>query len=230
MNQTDRETAERHQAIWERFRSQPTVSAWTGQLPLPPEVTATVGFVIPVAGGAVRRKLQEVVARLEATGAVTPFPPDYWHITIVPPALLTNGSPAPPRLLPTSIIEEALAKGRKAVRGRGPFEVALRGLNAFRDVIVAVPYDGGRGPELGRVLRTAVPELPQLYPDGQEPLPHVSLTQYAREDGLEEIVELIQREREADFGRFRAQRLEMFILPWHNGVPGRVEKHELLLD
>lgn len=230
MNQADSEIAERHQAIWERFRSQPTVSAWMGQLPLPPEVTATVGFVIPVDDGAVRRKLQEVVRRLEATGAVTPFPPDYWHITIVPPALFTNGSPAPPRLLPASMVEKTLEKGRKAVRGQGPFDVAVRGLNAFRDVVVAVPYDGGRGLKLRRALRSAVPELPELYPDGQEPLPHVSLTQYAREDGLEEIVELVQREREADFGRFRAERLEMFVLPWHNGVPGRVEKHELLLD
>lgn len=230
MNEADRDTTERHHAVWEEFRSRPAVSAWTGRLPLPPAVTATAGFVIPVHDEPVRRRLQEIVERLNATGAVTAFPPDYWHITIVPPVLLTNGNPTPPRLLPESFVQEALEKGRRAVRGMGPFEVAVRGLNAFRDVLVAIPYDGGRGLELGRVLRSAVPELPERYPDGHDPLPHISLTQYTRDDRLAEIVELVQRERETDFGRFQAHQLEMFVLPWRNGEPGRVNKHEIPLE
>lgn len=230
MNEADSATAERHQAIWQEFRRQPVVSAWTGRLPLPAEVTAMAGFVIPVDDAPVRRSLQEAVWRLEATGCVSPFPPDYWHITIVPPAFLTSGNPAPPHLLPASFVQEALEKARKAVRGLGPFDVAVRGLNAFRDVLVAVPYDGGRGLELGRILRSTLPELPERYPDGHESLPHISLTQYARDDRLEEVVELVQRGRETEFGRFRARRLEMYVLPCHGGVPGRVEKHAVPLD
>ncbi len=237
MNEADRETAKRHQAIWEEFHRRPTVSAWTGRLPLPPEVTATAGFVIPVDDAAVSDRLQEIVSRLEATGCVNPFPPDYWHITIVPPVMLTSGDPTPPRLpagqaalLPISFIAEALEKGRNVVQSLGPFDVAVHGLNAFRDVLVAVPYDGGRGLELGRLLRSAIPELPERYPDGHEPLPHISLTQYGREDRLGEMVELIQRERDTDIGCFRAHRLEMFVLSWRNGVPGRVEKNEMPLE
>ncbi len=230
MNEADRETAERHQAIWEEFRHRALVSPWTGQLSLPPGVTAMAGFVIPVDDAAVGRRLQEVAERLEATGATTAFPPDYWHITIVPPVLLTSVNPDPPRLLPESFVQEALERGRKAVGGRGPFEVAVRGLNAFRDVVVAVPYDGGRGLELGCTLRSATPELPESYLDGHDLLPHISLTQYSRDDRLEEVVDLVQREREADFGRFRAHRLEMFVLPLQEGVPGRVEKHVLPLE
>ncbi|MEE8347590.1 MAG: 2'-5' RNA ligase family protein, partial [Dehalococcoidia bacterium] len=207
MNAADRATAERHQEIWGDFHRRPVVSAWTGRMPLPPEVTAAVGFVIPVDGAAVRRSLQNAVSRLEATGCVTAFPPDYWHITIVPPAYLTSGEPAPPRLLPESFVGEALEKGRRAVQTPGSFEVAVRGLNAFRDVAVAVPYDGGRGRELAGALRAAIPELPERYPDGHDSLPHISLTQYARDDRLEGLVEIVQRERERDFGSFRAHRL-----------------------
>jgi len=230
MNEADQETADRHQAIWEEFRCRPAVSPWTGRLPLPPGVTAMAGFVIPVDDAAVRRRLQEVAERLEATGATTAFPPDYWHITIVPPVLLTNGNPDPPRLLPEPFVSEALEKGRRAVGGLGPFEVAVRGLNTFREVVVAVPYDSGRGLELGGVLRSAMPELPERYLDGHDLLPHISLTQYARDDRLEEIVELVQTERETDFGRFRVHRLELYVLPQHEGAPGRVEKHELPLE
>ena len=230
MNEADRDTAKRHQALWEEFYPHPAVSAWTGRLPLPPEVTATAGFVIPVDDAAISDRLQEIVSRLEATGCVNAFPPDYWHITIVPPVTLTSGDPTPPRLLPISFMAEALEKGRKVAQRLGPFDVAVRGLNAFRDVLVAVPYDGGRGLELGRLLRSAIPELPERYPDGHEPLPHISLTQYSREERLGEIVELIQTERDTDIGCFRAHRLEMFVLSWRNGVPGDVEKNEIPLE
>ena len=237
MNEADRETAKRHQAIWEEFQRRPAVSAWTGRLPLPPEVTATAGFVIPVDDAAVSSRLRGIVSRLEATGCVTAFPPEYWHITIVPPVMLTSGDPTPPRLpagqaglLPISFIAEALEKGRKVAQNLGPLDIAVRGLNAFRDVLIAVPYDGGRGLELGRLLRSAIPELPERYPDGHEPLPHISLTQYGREDRLGEMVELIQRERDTGIGCFRAHRLEMFVLSWRNGVPGHIEKNEIPLE
>jgi hypothetical protein len=230
MNDADQQTADRHRAIWEEFRRRPQVSAWTGRAALSPEVTATVGFVIPVDGTAVSRALQGVVSRLQTTGCVTAFPPDYWHITVVPPALLTIGKATLPRLLPESFAGEALEKGRKAVRGLGPFDVAVRGLNTFRDVVVAVPYDGGRGLEMGRVLRSAIPQFPERYPEGHEPLPHISLTQYARDNHLEEVIKLVQKERQTDFGRFCARRLEMFVLPWRDGVPGNVEKHVVALD
>jgi 2'-5' RNA ligase len=230
MNEADRITAERHAAIWEEFRRQPSVTAWAGRAPLGPEVTATLGFVIPVDDQAVRERLSEVVARLEATGAVVPFPPDYWHITIVPPALLTSGEPSPPELMAESFAEEALAKAKEAVRDAAPFEVTVRGLNAFRDVAVAVPYDGGRGMELGAIIRAAVPELPQRYPGGLEPLPHISLTQYAREDSLEALAALIEEGQDTGFGSFRAERVEMFVVPWSDGVPGAVSKHALPLE
>ena len=229
MDEADRETAERHQAIWEEFHRRPLVWASTGRLTLPAEVCATVGFVIPVDDAAVRQPLQKVVSRLEATGCVYPFPPDYWHITVVPPALLTGGDATPPRLLPASFVEQALEKARKTVCGLGPFDLAVRGLNAFRDVLVAVPYDGGRGLELGRVLRSAIPELPERYHSGHDPVPHISLARYAHGDRLETLAGLLEGERETPFGRFRVERLEMFVLPVHDGEPGPVTKHEIPL-
>ena len=192
-----------------------------------------VGFVVPVEGEAVRCALADAVAGLNVEGCLLPYPPDYWHITIVPPALLAEGGqPQPasgPGLLPVSFAPEALDAARKAVRGAQPFEVSVRGLNAFRDVLVAVPYDGGRGLELGRVLRSAIPELPERYHTGHDPVPHISLTQYARCDSLEALAELLEAERETPLGSFRVERLEMFVLPVHDGAPGPVEKHEIPL-
>jgi len=192
-----------------------------------------VGFAIPVEGEAVRCALADALVRLNAGGCLLPYPPDYWHITIVPPALLAEGerpqAAGGPPLLPVSFAREALEQARKAVRGGEPFEVSVRGVNAFRDVVVAVPYDGGRGLELGRVLRSALPELPERYHAGHEPVPHISLAQYARADSMEKLTGLLEAEREALLGSFRVERLEMFVLPVHDGAPGPVEKHEIPL-
>ena len=233
MNATDRETAEHHLAIWEGFRQRPEVSPWAGRLSLPAEVAAMMGFVLPVEGAAVRCALADALARLDTSGCLLPYPPDYWHITIVPPALLAEaGRPQPaggPPLLAVSFARQALDQARKAVRGAEPFEVSVRGLNAFRDVLVAVPYDGGRGLELGRVLRSAIPELPERYHSGHDPVPHISLARYAHGDRLETLAGLLEGERETPFGRFRVERLEMFVLPVHDGEPGPVTKHEIPL-
>ena len=105
----------------------------------------------------------------------------------------------------------------------------MRGMNAFREVLVAVPYDGGHGLELGCVLRSALPELPERYHTGHDPVPHISLAQYARGDRLEALAELLEAERETPLGSFRVERLEMFVLPVHDGAPGPVEKHEIPL-
>jgi 2'-5' RNA ligase len=230
MNEADRATATRHEAIWQRFRDERRVTAWTGRAPFPPEVTATLGFVLPVDDPAVRPRLQEAVRRIEASGAIRLFPPDYWHVTIVPPVFLTDGPPDPPRLLPRAFADEALAVARETVRDEGPFEVTVRGLNAFREVLVAVPYDGGRGLQIGALLRRAVPHLPERYPDGHDPLPHISLAQWSREDGLDALPPLIETERERDFGAFRVDRVEMYVLPWSDGAPGPVEKHAVPLS
>src|SRR3990170_4566660 len=234
MNAADRETAERHRAVWEEFRRKPKVSPWAGRLSLPAEVTAMVGFVIPVEGEPVRCALTDALARLNASGCLLPYPRDYWHITIVPPALLAEDErPRPssgPTLLPASFAQQALEMARTAVRGAGPFEVSVRGVNAFRDVLVAVPYDGGRGLELGRVLRSALPELPERYHTGHDPLPHISLAQYARGDRLEGLAAALAAERETAFGGFRVERLDMFVLPVQGGSPGPVEKHPIPLS
>lgn len=229
MNEADGRTAARHGEIWEAFRRRPQATPVSDRPLMPPEIVATLGFVIPVEDAEVRERLSGVVARLDVTGCVIPFRPDYWHITIVPPAFITGGEPDPPRLMPRSFVQEALDKGREAVRGLDQFAVEVRGLNAFRDVVVAVPYDGGRGLELGGLIRSAVAEMPDRYPDGNEPLPHISLAQYSRSEGLEALVDVVQSERETELGRLQVRELSMFVLPWEDGAPGLVQKHAMPL-
>src|SRR3972149_11501641 len=124
MNAADRETAGRPLAVWEEFRRRPKVSSWAGRLSLPAEVAAMVGFVIPVEGEPVSCALADALARLNASGCLLPYPRDYWHVPIVPPALLAEDErPRPssgPTLLPASFAQQALQMARAAGRGAGP--------------------------------------------------------------------------------------------------------------
>lgn len=233
MNEADKDTTARHHALWKAFRQRPEVSPWTGRLELPPGVTAMLGFVIPVEGDAIVRALGDALTRVGASGCLLPFTPDYWHITIVPPALLTDGErPASGEgspLLPTSFAATVFDEATAAVAAQPPFDVSVRGLNAFRDVLVAVPYDGGRGDELGRVIRAAEPRLPQRYHAGHDPLPHISVARYSSSERLQPLTSLIHAERDTAFGSFHVERLEMFLLPVHDGVPGSVQKRTIPL-
>lgn len=230
MNSADREIKEQHEAIWRDFSQRREINVFSGRIPVPPAVSAMLGFVIPVSDPVVEGSLAEVLRRCAETGCLAPFPADYWHITIVPPALLTRGQPSPPRLLGEPFVEEALARAKEAVRGYGPFQMTVRGVNAFQEVMVAIPYDGGHSQELNRRLRSALPELPERYLGGNYPLAHISLAQYRSREGLDELATALASLREQEFGSFQVDRIEMFVLSVEGGVPGTVQKSVIPLD
>jgi 2'-5' RNA ligase len=230
MNSADPETNEPHDAIWREFSQRREVNAFRGRIPVPPAVSAMLGFVMPVTGAEVEAGLAEALAGCDGAGCLTPFPPDYWHITVVPPALLSRGTATPAILLREAFAEQALAVARDAVRGYGPFEVRVKGVNAFKDVVVAIPYDGGHSRELSRRLRGALPQLPERYLDGHTPLPHISLAQYKSNDGLDVLAAALAALREQEFGSFQVDRLEIFVLSVDAGVPGTVRKHPIPLE
>ncbi len=230
MNQADLETGERHEAIWRDFSQRPEINVFPGRVPVPPAVSAMMGFQVPVSDPAVRASLAGALRGWEGIGCLSPFPEDYWHITVVPPALLTGGRPSPPYILAESFAEEALARAGDALRGYGPFHVTVRGVNAFKDVIVAIPYDGGHSLELNRRLRSALPQLPARYLDGHDPLPHISLALYQSQQGLQELVAALATLRGREFGSFRVDRIEMYVLPVQGGVPGIARKHAISLE
>ncbi|MBI2913100.1 MAG: 2'-5' RNA ligase family protein [Chloroflexi bacterium] len=224
MDSPDRETKERHDDIWRDFLGHREIYVSTGRIAVPPAVSAMLVFQVPVADAAVRASLSTLAAGLQGAGCLFVFPPDYWHATIVPPTLLTKGRPSPPNICGEEFIERALAKAKEAVRGYPAFQVTVAGVNAFRDVVVAVPYDGGHFAELNQRLRSAIPELPARYLDGHEPIPHISLAQYAKRGGLDELIAALGELRDRELGTFTVSGIEMLVLPIEVGRPGTPQR------
>jgi len=227
MNKTDKETKERHDKIWREFLQHPEVYVFPGRIAVPPAVSAMLVFQVPVADAAMRASLAGLVARLEKAGCLFPFPQDYWHATVVPPTLLTKGQPSPPNLYGEEFIEHAVSKAREVLGGYPPFQVTVEGVNAFKDVVVAIPYDGGHFAQLNVRLRSALPELPARYLDGHDPIPHISLAQYTKRGDLEDLIAALGELRDHELGTFTVSGIEMLVLPIDDGRPGTPHKYPI---
>jgi 2'-5' RNA ligase len=220
----DAETHERHERMWQEFLQRPLVFAYEPRLLRIPGVVAMLTVQARVTDRSIRRRLRRVVDGLRATSCIEPFPDDYYHMTIVPPALLTTAEPHPPLLLPDGFEKQALGPIRAPLRDYGTFEVRVQGLNVFRDVLVAVAYEGGHSAEIRRRLAEVVPELPQKYWNALPPLPHISLAQFCKTEGVARLRDAVAQLRDVYLGTLRITRLYLVTSPLHEGVFGEPTK------
>ncbi len=184
----------------------------------------------PVADPAVGQRLRDLMAGLQHIPCIEPFPDRQWHLTIVPPALLTTENPRPPLLLPDGFQRDALQPMREAARGYGPFEVRLQGLNVFQHVLVAEAYDGGHMAELRRRLIVAVPQFPEKYWNVLSPLPHVSLARFTCTEGVSPLRDALTQRRDVYLGTLRVTHVDLVRTPLREGVFGEAEKEAIPLS
>ena len=225
----DADTKERHERIWQEFLRQPAVFVYEPRFFRIPGVVAMLTVQVQIDNRSVRRRLRRLVEDLRKVLCIEPLPDDDLHMTVVPPALLTTGQPRPPIILPDGFEDEALKPMRKAVRGYGPFEVRIQGLNVFRDVLVAAAYDGGHSAELRRRLMEAVPQLPQKYWNILRPLPHISLAQFCSTDGVTQLRDAVAQLRDVYLGTLRVTRLYLVRSALQERVFGESKRQAIAL-
>ena len=225
----DADTREGHERIWQEFLQRPAVLVYEPRFLRIPGVVAMLTVQASVTDRSIRARLRRVVNGLKAVACFEPFPDDHLHMTVVPPALLTTGERRPPLLLPDGFESEALTPMREALRGYGPFEVRIQGLNVFRDVLVAVAYDGGHSAEIRRLLADVVPELPDRYWNVLPALPHVSLAQFTSAEGVTQLRDAVAPLRDVYLGTLRVNRLYLVRSPLREGVFGEPKRRAIPL-
>ena len=225
----DVETRERHERIWQEFLQSPAVFVYEPRLFRIPDVVAVLTVLVPIADRSIRQQLRRVVEGLSEVPGIEALPDDYLHMTIVPPALLTTAQPRPPLLLPDGFEGQALEPMRRAVRGYGPFEVRIQGLNVFRDVLVAAAYDGGHSEEVRRRLIEAVPELPHKYWNVLTPVPHISLARVNSTDGVVQLRDAVTQLRDAYLGTLHVTRVYLVKSALRDGEFGEAKKRAIRL-
>jgi 2'-5' RNA ligase len=214
------ETREQHERIWQEFLQRPAVFVYEPRFLHIPGVVAMMTVQARITDRSIRRRLRRAVEGLRGTSCVEPYSDDYFHMTVVPPMLLTTTEHRPPLLFRDGFQIEALGPMRAALRDYGPFEVKVQGLNVFRDVLVAVALDGGHSAEIRRRLAGVLPELPDKYWNALPVVPHISLAQFTRAAGVDELRDAVASLRDADFGTLRVTRLHLVRSPLTEGVFG----------
>jgi len=225
----DADTKERHERIWQEFLQRPVVFVYEPRFLRIPGVVAMLTVQASVTDRSIRTRLRRVVEDLRAVSYLEPFPDAHLHMTVVPPALLTTGERRPPLLLPDGFESQALDPIREALRGYAPFDVRIQGLNVFRDVLVAVAYDGGHSAEIRRRLAEVVPELPDKYWNTLPALPHISLAQFTSAEGVAQLRDAVASLRDVYLGTLRVTRLYLVRSPLVEGVFGEPKRRAIPL-
>ena len=225
----DAKTKERHERIWQEFLQRPAVFVYEPRIFRIPGVVGMLTVQARVTDRSIRRRLREVVGGLGEASCIEPFPDDYFHMTVVPPALLTTGGPRPPLLLRDGFEKQALGPIRAALRDYGPFEVRIQGLNVFRDVLVGIAYDGGHSAEIRRRLARVVPELPDKYWNTLPAVPHITLAQFAGTAGVTQLRDAVASRRDVYLGTLRVTRLYLVRSPLLEGIFGEPQRRAIPL-
>jgi 2'-5' RNA ligase len=225
----DADTRERHERIWQEFLQRPAVFVYEPRFLRIPGVVAMLTVQARITDRSIRRRLRRVVESLREASCVEPYPDDYFHMTVVPPMLLTTGERRPPLLLPDGFEMEALGPMREALLDYGPFEVRIQGLNVFRDLLVAVALDAGHSAEIRRRLTRVVPELPDKYWNTLPAVPHVSLAQFIGPAGVTQLRDAVASLRNVYLGTLRVTRLYLVRSPLVEGVFGEPKRQAIPL-
>jgi len=220
----DAETRERHERLWQEFLQRPTVFVYEPRYLHIPGVVAMMTVQARITDRSIRRRLRRVVESLRETSCVEPYTEDYFHMTVVPPMLLTTKEHRPPLLFRDGFEVEALGPMREALRGYGPFEVKVQGLNVFRDVLVAVALDGGHSAEIRRRLAGILPELPDKYWNTLPAVPHISLAQFTGSAGVTQLRDAVAQLRDVYLGTLRVTRVYLVRSALRDGVFGELKK------
>jgi 2'-5' RNA ligase len=216
----DAETRAQHERLWQEFLQRPTVFVYEPRFLHIPGVVAMMTVQARITDRSIRRRLRRIVESLRQTSCVEPYPDDYFHMTVVPPMLLTTAEHRPPLLFLDGFEIQALGPMRKALHDYGPFEVKIHGLNVFRDVLVAMALDGGHSAEIRRRLAAVLPELPDKYWNTLPAVPHISLAQFTGTGGIDELRDAVASLRDVDLGTLSVTRLYLVRSPLTEGVFG----------
>ena len=220
---------ERHERIWQEFLQQPAVFVYEPRFLRIPGVVAMLTVQARITDRSIRRRLRRVVESLREASCVVPYADDYFHMTVVPPVLLTTRELRPPLLQPDGFEIQALGPMREALRDYGPFEVRIQGLNVFRDLLVAVALDGGHSAEIRRRLVRVVPELPDKYWNTLPVVPHISLAQFTGPGGVTQLRDSVASLRDVYLGALRVTRLYLVRSPLIEGVFGEPKRRAIPL-
>ncbi|MCC6313421.1 MAG: 2'-5' RNA ligase family protein [Thermomicrobiales bacterium] len=206
-----------YRRIWQTFRTYTHVV--DGRHDNPDWRSRSGSFVMAIIRVPVDVLRVDQLARCRAELAAFPFvrvhPDAFLHVTLQELGFLVETPQRPDEISPLRL-EEFTAAAAEAVAERRPFEIGLGGVNSFQDAaFLEVRDDGACAPIHQRLFElAAIPRAPRFAY-----LPLVTLAHYTAEAPTLRLAETLQHWRDADFGSFPVQEIEIVTLRVDESYP-----------
>jgi 2'-5' RNA ligase len=149
----------------------------------------------------------KIQSRLSASSCVTPFPKDYFHISVVGLGFLAESEEYEDNILIENL-QRVINQAKEILQTFSRFDVVFSKLNIFPDVVFVEVYDGDKIEEIFRGLQ-AIPEIRKRKFDYPSFLPHISIMHFQKKEDFTRLISYLEKLRDTEFGKMTVNSIEL---------------------
>jgi 2'-5' RNA ligase len=149
----------------------------------------------------------EIQSRLSASSCVTPFPKDYFHISVAGLGFLAKSEEYEDDILIENL-QRIINQAKEVLQQFSKFDVFLSKLNIFPDVVFVEVHDGNKIEEIHRRLQ-AIPEIRKRKFDYPSFLPHISIMHFQKKEDFTRLISYLEKLRDTEFGKMTVNSIEL---------------------
>jgi len=149
----------------------------------------------------------EIQSRLSASSCVTPFPKDYFHISVAGLGFLAKSEEYEDDISIENL-QRIINQAKEVLQQFSKFDVFLSKLNIFPDVVFVEVHDGNKIEEIHRRLQ-AIPEIRKRKFDYPSFLPHISMMHFQKNEDFTRLISYLEKLRDTEFGKMTVNSIEL---------------------
>jgi len=175
-------------------------------------------FVIRVEDEKVAGKILDIQKRLSVISCVDPFPKDYFHVTVKGGGFLVETKKSNDEVSRENVAE-IMSQADKALMGTKAFQISLKRLNVFSDVVFVEVHDDGKIRKIHKLLKEQVNFLRSSKFEGESFVPHLSICGFKNEKEFNKLLKALEKFRNTSFGSFHVNSLDLIIAHLNHKYP-----------
>jgi 2'-5' RNA ligase len=152
-------------------------------------------------------KIVGIQTKLSPIFCVSPFPKDYFHISVMGLGFLAKSEEYEDDILVESL-QRIINQAKEVLQPFSKFDVFLSKLNIFPDVVFVEVHDEGKIEEIHRRLQ-AIPEIRKRKFDYPSFLPHISIMHFQNNKDFTRLISHLEKLRDTEFGKMTINSIEL---------------------
>jgi 2'-5' RNA ligase len=164
-------------------------------------------FLVKIRDEELVEKIAGIQRKLSTVSCVTPFPKDYFHISVTGLGFLVKTEEYEDDILIDSL-QRIINQAEEVLQQFSKFKVFLSKLNIFPDVVFVEVHAGNKIEEIHRRLQ-AIPEIRKRKFDYPSFLPHISIMHFQKNKDFTRVISCLEKLRDTEFGKMTVNSIEL---------------------